>query len=427
MVRDRGVFSGRSLAYAVGFRSLAYASGFDVCLVGRHLAWRALVAALLAAVFCTTGSAEELVDIFDDVTQGEVVAIDSAGAVKMSNGQSVPLDSLRRIRREIEVEPADVNLHLMLPGGGRLRPQSVRVAKEKCDVRWRFGQVTIPLEALRAIHFRPQQTSEEITAAVAAPDKSKDLLFVEVGDQVQTIGGYIEGLDAAGLRFLWKGESRTFARDRVHAVVLTPIGKQPDFRGAVRTRLSDGSLVTGRVASLSGGKLALALRKGVTVTLPWNEVAGVEVLSRRMEFLSDMQPASQLHEPIATLKRNPQRNQSIGGGPLSLGGKKYDKGLGVQSRSVVSYKLGGRFTDLLAVIGIDDETEGRGDCEFVVIGDGRELFRRRMRAADEPHRLRVDVRGVSTLTLTVEPGKGLDLSDHADWADARLIRPGDSS
>jgi len=37
----------------------------------------------------------------------------------------------------------------------------------------------------------------------------------------------------------------------------------------------------------------------------------------------------------------------------------------------------------------------------------------------------VDVAGVKTLTLTVEYGEGLDVSDQADWGDVRLIRPRD--
>jgi hypothetical protein len=33
-----------------------------------------------------------------------------------------------------------------------------------------------------------------------------------------------------------------------------------------------------------------------------------------------------------------------------------------------------------------------------------------------------DIRGVARLTLEVDYGEGLDLSDHADWANARLLR-----
>ena len=75
----------------------------------------------------------------------------------------------------------------------------------------------------------------------------------------------------------------------------------------------------------------------------------------------------------------------------------------------------------LADAGIDgeflkDEADGR-----IVIG--RELARQRMRGGEKPKPLNLSVAGVKRLTLAVEAGEDLDLADHADWADARLIRP----
>ena len=74
------------------------------------------------------------------------------------------------------------------------------------------------------------------------------------------------------------------------------------------------------------------------------------------------------------------------------------------------------------MIGIDDETNGRGDCIFLVLGDGKELFRARVTGTDEPRRIGVDIRGVRQVTLVVEPGEDLDLADHADWCDARMLK-----
>jgi hypothetical protein len=40
--------------------------------------------------------------------------------------------------------------------------------------------------------------------------------------------------------------------------------------------------------------------------------------------------------------------------------------------------------------------------------------------------VRVDVAGVDRLELAVEYGADLDFGDHANWCDARLVRPADS-
>jgi hypothetical protein len=89
---------------------------------------------------------------------------------------------------------------------------------------------------------------------------------------------------------------------------------------------------------------------------------------------------------------------------------------------LLTFDIRGEYDVLAATIGIDAETEGRGDCMFVVRGDGRELYRQRVRGSDEPRDIQLDVKRVRKLTLLVEPGAELDLSDHADWCDARLIR-----
>jgi hypothetical protein len=74
-------------------------------------------------------------------------------------------------------------------------------------------------------------------------------------------------------------------------------------------------------------------------------------------------------------------------------------------------------------VGLDAVTGKTGDCEAVIRADGRELVRQRLRGGEPPTSVRVDLRGVTHLELGVEPGENLDLNDHVNWCDARLIRP----
>jgi hypothetical protein len=87
----------------------------------------------------------------------------------------------------------------------------------------------------------------------------------------------------------------------------------------------------------------------------------------------------------------------------------------------LSYELGG-YAMLAAVIGLDSGAGGHGDCIFMVHGDGRELFSKRMRGKDAPYPLKLDIAGVTRLTLTVDWGENLDIGDHANWCDARVIK-----
>ena len=75
-----------------------------------------------------------------------------------------------------------------------------------------------------------------------------------------------------------------------------------------------------------------------------------------------------------------------------------------------------------AVAGIDAETEGRGDCRMVVRGDGIELWSKRVRGSGGPHKIDVDITGMTQIVLLVYPGEEFDLGDHADWGDARFLK-----
>ena len=73
--------------------------------------------------------------------------------------------------------------------------------------------------------------------------------------------------------------------------------------------------------------------------------------------------------------------------------------------------------------GILDEMEDRGNVTMRVLGDGGLLWQREnVRGGAQPERVVIAVTGVYELTLAVDFGRDLDLSDHAAWAFARLIR-----
>jgi hypothetical protein len=146
------------------------------------------------------------------------------------------------------------------------------------------------------------------------------------------------------------------------------------------------------------------------------------VRSDRLQFLSDLKPLEAEQQPVVSFPRPWRNDRSVEGNTLTLSGVSYDKGLGVAPSSRLVYALDGQVDVFAATIGIDAETGGRGDCVFAVLGDGKELFRLQVRGKDPAHKLRLDVRGVKQLELIVEPGEDLDLGDHADWADACLIR-----
>ncbi len=110
------------------------------------------------------------------------------------------------------------------------------------------------------------------------------------------------------------------------------------------------------------------------------------------------------------------------GGPLALAGTVYDKGLGMHAAGEVVIELDGGYRRFTAEAGIDDEVGAKGSVAFEVLGDGRSLLTTGvLHGSDPAFSVDVDVTGVRQLTLRVlDGGDGVD-SDHADWADARLV------
>jgi hypothetical protein len=239
---------------------------------------------------------------------------------------------------------------------------------------------------------------------------------------VQAIDGLVESLDAQEVAFEWQGKIRKIPRRNLQGIVLAVIGKPPQLERSAQVTFQSGASVLGKIVSLADSKLKMEIAPKVQAVFHWPAVSKVVVRSSRLAYLSDLDPLEALDEPIATYAMPWQRNKSVSGKPLIMAGRTYENGLGVHARNLLRYELGGRFDEFSATIGLDASSAGRGDCIFVVQADGREIHRQRVRGLDAPRDIKLDVRGAQQLTLLVDPGEDLDLADHADWANARLLR-----
>ncbi|MGA2622188.1 MAG: NPCBM/NEW2 domain-containing protein, partial [Thermoguttaceae bacterium] len=117
-----------------------------------------------------------------------------------------------------------------------------------------------------------------------------------------------------------------------------------------------------------------------------------------------------------------QRSLSVDGKPLRIGGKTYARGLGTHANSQVHYALDNRYRRFEADAGVDDEKDGGGTVVFQVLADGRKVFDSGVMRGKQPaKKVLIDLDGVEELLLIVtDAGDGIN-SDHADWANARLI------
>jgi alpha-galactosidase len=164
--------------------------------------------------------------------------------------------------------------------------------------------------------------------------------------------------------------------------------------------------------------------------MPLSILAGAcLLLSAGGALAQDAQPARQTvwldTLPLAGVSTGwgtAQANKSIQGQPLSIGGRKFQHGVGTHAVSRCLVDLQGGSETFSAWVGIDDEmAKRRSSVEFEVKGDRKSLWTSGvMRAGDAPKEVRLNIRGIRRLELLVsDAGDGTD-SDHADWADAKF-------
>lgn len=118
-----------------------------------------------------------------------------------------------------------------------------------------------------------------------------------------------------------------------------------------------------------------------------------------------------------------QRDKSVTGQPISIGGKKFEHGVGTHANGMARLDLHRSASRFTAYVGVDDDAgSDTARISFRVIGDGKTLFRTgAMRPGQAARRVDVDVSGMSSLLLIVRAASGDISFDHADWADANIV------
>ena len=195
---------------------------------------------------------------------------------------------------------------------------------------------------------------------------------------------------------------------------------------------STNSLTTSSPQTLAGKQYAFDSwfhggAQSQTFTAPSENItytAVFEEAGTRVAYLSDLTWTSATNGwgPVEKDASNGE-NGAGDGGPLTLNGTRFAKGLGVHAASDVRFSVGS-CTRFVARVGLDDEVEARGSATFEVWVDSTRVYQSGpMTPSSATGAIDVSVTGGAVLRLVVtDAGDGVD-SDHADWAGAHLICP----
>lgn len=351
-------------------------------------------------------------------------AIGIAAGKLTGEGISEPLslDDVRQIRFAASSPDAKPAVILHLLGGGKVFAKSITVASDQCQVETSLaGKLTIPLDQVRGLRLEPAASNVVFDKTLAAPSADQDRLFIKIEDKVDSVAGIFKSLGDKEFQFELGGETKSLPREKLFGVVVAQGSAEDDPTNAAIT-LRDGSLIAGEIDSLAAGKLTVKLPGGSPVEIPQEAIGSLTLRSSRLEFLSDLKPVEEEQRSIAFLDVPWQKDRSVQNRTLTLGQRTFEKGIGCHAECRLTFAADGKWDVLAAVIGIDAETMGKGDCVFIVMADGESVFSRRVKGTDAPQEIQVEIPRAKRVTLLVEAGVGLDLGDHADWCDVRFIK-----
>ncbi len=348
--------------------------------------------------------------------------------------------TLRRADRPLP--PPSAEAQLLLAGGDSIPvntnpKEGPRLIGDRihflCPCLAGGADASVPLSAVSAIWYGGTvgESPERLRRRLVRETRKRDVVLLKNGDVLE---GVLTALDASGVTIEVDRRPVTVDVHRTAAVALSS-----DLTEAPKPQGVYGRLILDAPGDrdLDGARLSLASARctdgatltgttlfGAALSVPLAKVAALDLFGGKAVHLSELKPSRYDYFPYLDERWEWSRDADVTGLDLRVAGSTYDRGVGLHSRSRLSYavpKDGRRFE---AVVGLDDRTGREGSVRVRVLADGKplDLGGDRELTADAPLSVRVDVAGAKELTLEVDFGKGGPVQDHVDWVDARFVK-----
>jgi hypothetical protein len=337
---------------------------------------------------------------------------------------------LRRAGKDLPDRPAEA--HLLFTNGDCVPVRDCKLEGEKLLYRLNDKERTewqAPLSALSVFWLAPPGDRDErdkLRRRWAAEKRTRDVIRLRNGDAVE---GILTDLDGSAVRVEADGKKTAIDLDKVAAVLMsTELALLPKPKTAFgRLILANGARFSLAKAECTDGQtLTATTLYNTRLSIPVDEVVALYIHQAKAIYLSDLKPSKVEGKPFGNFDWPPVADGSVTGLDLRLGGSTYDKGMGLHSESRVSYNLAGGYRSFEALIGLEQQADGRtGSARVKVLVDGKSLplgGDNDLSGKSKPLAIRLDVQGAKELTLVVEFGQRGDVLGRVNWIDARLVK-----
>ena len=356
--------------------------------------------------------------------EGISVSNESGGLVRSDSRNVVSLISDR------QKAPAAGKWTLTLRNGDVLDGEPVGVSGQSLTFKIaELGTINIPIKNLLSL-----QTKDKPLAGASAAATDKDVLRMKNGDELR---GIFLNITGEKLQIATDGNDNATTDielgrlDRVNFGGVIPARTVPPL--SARVTFLSGSVLTVPMAAKEGkfswsvGDVIMQDPAGKECKTTADQILSVEVLGGRVVFLTELDPAKDQQTTYLGTKWPTQTNSNVLGGPLKVAKVTYPRGLGVHTRSVLTYDLGaagGGSESLSLRAAVDDSAAPYGEANLSIVLDGKVLWEAKgMKAGQISEELLLPVKGGKTLELRAEPADKLDVLGRVDWLNIALVRP----
>jgi len=399
-------------------------------IIWRHAlaAWSIFLSVHSLVVADPSGGTMIVKTVEPDVLRGRVVSLSLTNGLMLETSAApihIPLMNLVRLTSTTEsVERAPRETSFTLVGSDRLYGRLIEGNDDNIIVETAdLGRVTLPLEFLERIEV-PQIGEAGFRDAVSwfdeQPSDSEDRVLLTNGDVTR---GFVSSIDSEGVVLEGSaGPTRIPHRLIVSLRLATPKSRPIDTPHAVVSFTNSGR-VTVRSLEWRDDAVAAQLVAGPAVQCKVESIARIDFLGGRWEWLSGYAPISDETVPMLSLHWDSRPDQNVLGGPITVAGESFERGIGVHSRSKLAFDLRGAYREFVTSYGMDDDSGPLADVSVMVLVDGQRRHNQpEVRKGKLFGPFRMDITRANRIELVVDFGKNGDLQDRFDWVEAALIR-----
>ena len=305
--------------------------------------------------------------------------------------------------------------------------------------------VKLAVRLVRSVRFK-QQNAEQRSEwdKIRGSRARSDLIAIRKADRIDYIKGVLREVDAKTVQFELDGERIPVAIEKVEGLIYHQTGVVDLAPELFRVTDGYGTRLAGASLTATADSVRFTTSTGVQIERRYNDLRQLDFSAGKIVYLSDVMPqavewtpffeAPQLSESLQEFYR-PKMDRALTRGKSSDKEGKlqlmvdeegtiatFDKGIAMHSRSSIKFDVPVDVRRFRALVGIDARVRQHGHVRFVVRGDGGELYAADVSGTGLPSDVSIDITGVRQLELFVDFGKNLDVGDHLNLCNARLIK-----